>query len=165
MNFSALVECLQCLDNANVRYLVVGGFAVAAHGYRRATVDLDLVIQLQPKNVRDALHALAQAGFRPKLPVPVEQFADPATRQRWIIEKNMVVFQLWHEKHHGMAVDVFVQEPFDFDTEYRLAICEELIPGLNVRYPRLETLIKMKLDAGREKDLQDVSALRRINSN
>lgn len=163
MTFTALVECLKALTDAGVRYLVVGGFAVAAHGHRRSTVDLDLVIGLEAANIRLALETLALAGFHPKVPVTPAQFADPALRQQWIDEKNMIVFQLWHERHHGMTVDVFVKEPFDFGLEYERAIADELIPGLTVRYPALDTLIQMKLGAGRDKDLQDVEALKRIH--
>ncbi|MDZ4848898.1 MAG: hypothetical protein SGI77_06365 [Pirellulaceae bacterium] len=35
-------EMLQCLSEENVRYLLVGGYAMAAHGYPRATKDIDL---------------------------------------------------------------------------------------------------------------------------
>lgn len=163
MTFEALVECLRALHNAGVRYLVVGGFAVAAHGYRRATVDLDLVVQLQKDNLVAALAALQEVGFQPRIPVTAEQFADPETRRGWIEEKGMVVLNLWHARHHGITVDVFVDEPFDFDAEYAQALCEELLPGLPVRYPRLQALIDMKLKAGRERDLNDVKQLRHIN--
>jgi hypothetical protein len=35
-------EMLQCLSAENVRFLLVGAYAVAAHGYPRATKDIDI---------------------------------------------------------------------------------------------------------------------------
>ena len=46
------------LNGEDIRYLVVGGLAVNAHGYGRFTQDLDLVIGLEPRNVERALRAL-----------------------------------------------------------------------------------------------------------
>jgi hypothetical protein len=49
---------MDVLERAGVRYLVVGGVAVVLHGYLRTTLDLDLVIQLEPDNLDRALTAL-----------------------------------------------------------------------------------------------------------
>jgi len=53
-----------------------------------------------------------------------------------------------------------VQEPFDFDREYDQALVGELLPGLQTRFVSIETLIRMKEAAGREKDREDVRQLR-----
>lgn len=68
------------LNAAGVRYVIVGGLAVMAHGYQRTTVDLDLVVQLVPQNLLTALEALASLGYQPRIPVSAEQFADPLQR-------------------------------------------------------------------------------------
>lgn len=57
MTFSALIECLQVLSQSGVRYMVVGGFAVVAHGYRRMPC-LETLIQMKllagrEKDLRD----------------------------------------------------------------------------------------------------------------
>jgi len=51
---------------------------------------------------------------------------------------------------------------FDFDKEYALARVEELLPDAPVRLARLATLVKMKLDANRPKDREDVENLKLI---
>jgi uncharacterized protein (DUF1330 family) len=66
---------LAALERAGVRYLVVGGVAVVLHGFLRTTADLDLVIQLDPANVRRALDALTDLGYQPRAPVPAESEA------------------------------------------------------------------------------------------
>ena len=160
MKLSSIEAILQALDAVGSRYLVVGGLAVAAHGYGRLTFDLDLVVQLKPENVQRALSALAALGYYPTIPVRAEEFGDPAKREAWIRDKNMVVFQLHSEAHRETRIDLFVTEPFDFDLEYANAKTWELVPGQPVRFVRLETLIKMKEKAGRAKDLEDLRQLR-----
>jgi hypothetical protein len=60
---------LRALNDANVRYLIVGGLAVVAHGYVRFTQDIDLVVQLERENVLRAMNALTAIGYRPLIPV------------------------------------------------------------------------------------------------
>lgn len=160
MKVSSLESILRALASADARYLIVGGLAVAAHGYGRLTFDLDLVIQLKPDNVLRALGALESLGYLPLVPVPAADFADAAKRESWIREKNAVVFQLHSELHRETRIDLFVSEPFDFEEEYRRAKTGELLPGLEARFVRIETLIAMKQVAGREKDLEDIRQLR-----
>ncbi len=160
MKVSSLEAILRALADAEARYLIVGGLAVAAHGYGRLTFDLDLVVQLQPDNVARTLRSLDRLGYVPLVPVAAADFADPVKRESWIRERNAVVFQLHSERHRETRIDLFVSEPFDFEHEYRHAKTGELLPGLPARFVRLETLIRMKEAAGREKDLEDVRQLR-----
>lgn len=43
-------EFLQLLDSKEVEYMIVGGYAVAFHGYPRATADLDLWVAINSEN-------------------------------------------------------------------------------------------------------------------
>lgn len=157
----AYEEISRELEAARVRYLVVGGLAVYAYGSQRATHDIDLVIQLEPGNVLRAFAALEKAGYRPLVPVTAAQFADPVVRQGLIAGKDMVVLNFWSDRYPLTRLDVFVAEPFDFDAEYGEALVEHLLPGVEFRYPRLETLLAMKRKAGRPKDLLDIEWLER----
>lgn len=56
-------EFIQSLNSDNVRYLVVGGYAVALHGYPRYTKDLDIWIELSIENTTNIIKALDQFGF------------------------------------------------------------------------------------------------------
>jgi hypothetical protein len=160
MKLASLEAIVSALQAAEVRYLVVGGLAVAAHGHGRATFDIGLVVQLQPANTARAMKALEGLGYRPTVPVPAAQFADSERRAAWIRDKNMVVFQLHSDHHPETRIDLFVTEPFDFDSEYDQAMIGEILSGLPVRFVRLETLIGMKEIAGRPKDLEDIRQLR-----
>jgi hypothetical protein len=148
----------RALNEAQVRYLVVGGVAVIAHGYVRFTKDLDLVIGLEPENVARALAALESIRYRPLVPVPQLAFADPIQRERWITEKHMIVFQMLDIDEPRTRLDIFVREPFDFANEYAQAFWQEY-RGQNVPFVRRDALFKMKLDAGRPQDLVDIDQI------
>ena len=64
MEVHSIETIVKALNDAKVKYLIVGGLAVNAHGYERLTVDVDLVIGLQPENIKHALHALQAAAIK-----------------------------------------------------------------------------------------------------
>jgi hypothetical protein len=160
MKLSSLEAIASALHSADVRYLVVGGLAVAAHGHGRATFDVDLVVQLLPDNAARAVKALELLGYRPTAPVPAAQFADAHHREAWIQQKNMVVLQMYSDRHPETTIDLFVSEPFDFDDEYRNALVGDILPDTPIRFVSLATLIRMKESVGRPKDLEDIRQLR-----
>jgi tRNA nucleotidyltransferase/poly(A) polymerase len=69
---------LKTLNEAGVRYLVVGGVAVVLHGYLRTTGDLDLVVELSPANLDRALAALKKASGRAQDLEDIEALEDLA---------------------------------------------------------------------------------------
>lgn len=125
---------------------------MAAHGYLRFTKDVDIVIRLIPDNIERTFAALASLGYRPSVPITKEQFADRELRNSWVRDKGMQVLQFWSDAHRETSVDVFVTEPFDFDTEYASALLSPLDDKLNVRFMSLPTLIRMKEEANRPQD-------------
>ena len=56
-------EFIESLNANSVRYLVVGGYAVALHGYPRYTKDLDVWIEPTAQNAQNVLNALTAFGF------------------------------------------------------------------------------------------------------
>jgi len=56
-------EFIQSLNDSGVKYLVVGGYAVAFHGYPRYTKDLDIWIEPSPENAKRIISALQLFGF------------------------------------------------------------------------------------------------------
>ncbi len=49
-----LFDVCKSLDKAKIGYAIVGGYALALHGIVRATMDVDLVIQIKrPKDLLD----------------------------------------------------------------------------------------------------------------
>jgi hypothetical protein len=162
MEVRSVEAIVKALNEAGVQYLIVGGLAVNAHGFLRHTNDVDLVIALEPANITAGLRALHGAGYNMKIPVTPEQFADPATREKWRSEKNMLVLQLWSDAHRATPVDVFITEPFPFIEEQSRAPQFEVAPGLWAPFVSKETLLKMKQAAGRPQDIEDVRRLNRL---
>ncbi len=149
---------LLALSQAEVRYLVVGGVAVVLHGVLRFTADLDLVIQLEPGNLTRALDVLTSRGLRPVIPVPAGQFADPAIRADWTERRNMLVFTLWDPDRPAVRVDIFVREPWDFDSAFSRRT-DVVVEGVPIPLVPITELIAMKHRANRPKDLEDIRAL------
>ena len=151
------------LRQHEVRFLLVGGMAVVAHGHGRMTYDIDLVIQLTPANIRRTFEALTQLDFRPRIPVTAEEFANPIIREKWAREKGMIVLNLFSEKAEPCAIDLFIREPFPFDETFTKAVPSS-VNGVPFRYVDLNTLIQMKREAGRPVDLEDIRHLEQLAS-
>ena len=56
-------EFIQLLNSRNVEYLIVGGYALAAHGHPRYTGDIDIWLDRTDKNISLVLDALREFGF------------------------------------------------------------------------------------------------------
>ncbi len=152
---------LQALNDAEARYLIVGGIAVVAHGYVRYTADLDIVLNLERENVLRAMNALEAIGYRPLVPVKGADFADPALRESWIQEKHMIVFQMLDPNRPSTRLDVFVEEPFPFEEEYAAARWEN-VEGIRSPVVQFAELIRLKRTSGRPQDLTDIEQLESI---
>lgn len=163
MNPKHLENLFASLNAAHVRYLVVGGLAVLAHGYLRVTRDLDLVISLDGNNPRRALELFASYGYRPNIPVDLMDFADPKKRRTWQQEKGMQVYQLVSEQLMDCPVDLFVEEPFAFSDMYAKRVEYELGVGTVIPVVGLQHLRAMKQQAGRPRDLLDLEELDQLN--
>ena len=92
MERGSVVAIVSALNQHQVRYLIVGGLAVVAHGFVRFTADVDIILSLDEENLGRAINALKALGYRPRAPVEFDEFIDPSTRKRWAEEKNMTVF-------------------------------------------------------------------------
>ncbi len=66
---SLYVPVFEALNDMQVRYVVVGGLATVLHGYARLTADIDLMVDLEPEELRKSIDALAGYGMVPRLPV------------------------------------------------------------------------------------------------
>jgi hypothetical protein len=69
-------EFIQSLNDNQVRYLVIGGYAVALHGYPRYTKDIDIWIEMSPENATRMLQALEQFGFA-SMDLQLQDFMTP----------------------------------------------------------------------------------------
>jgi predicted nucleotidyltransferase len=158
MKLADVETILRALNDADVRYLIVGGLAVVAHGYVRYTADVDIVLDLERDNALRAMKALNAIAYRPLVPVDATDFADEEKRRVWIREKNMVVFQMRNPDRESTRLDIFVKEPFAFTEEFAQAKWEE-VAGIRAPVLRYDELIRLKRSSGRPQDLIDIDQL------
>ena len=151
----------KALNKARVKYVVAGGVAVVLHGYMRVTGDLDLIVLLEQKNLEKFYDTLAKIGYIPKRPVTKEQFSDAKMREQWKKDKGMIVFSFCHKKPPYQLIDMFVDEPIPFTEIYKQKTNVKAY-GTAIPIIGIDHLVKLKRNAGRGKDLDDIVQLNAI---
>ncbi len=140
-------ELLECFDRHEVRYLVIGGWALAAHGVPRLTKDLDLWVWPDAGNAAAVVRALEEFGFA-ELGLTSGDFTSPD-----------VVVQLGYPPNR---VDL-ITTPSGVDFEQCWADRLNLtLDGLEVAFIGLEGLKVNKRASGRAQDAVDVQVLEGI---
>lgn len=150
-----LEHCWQALEPLQLPMALMGGLALSAWRYPRATRDVDLLIGFGSSQPEVLLHTLGTAGFRFKRDPPVRQLGD------------MQILQVEFEPR-----DAFVSIPVDLllvNSDYHHEALGRIVP---LRLPNFATeifvlscedLVLHKLIAGRMIDLSDSSAVLRAN--
>ena len=137
-------EFIQSLNDNGVRYLVVGGYAVALHGYPRYTKDIDIWVEMTAENASSILKALDQFGFG-SLGVNASDFTAPDR-----------MLQLGHPPGR---IDILTTLPgVDFSECYSARTVVE-VDGISTNFINLENLRKNKKATGRHQDLADLENL------
>jgi len=141
--------------------MVAGGIAVNLYGIERATADLDILLELETKNLEVFIELVRKLGLKPKIAVKLEDFIDVQKRKEWIAEKGMMVFSLYDPKNTFFLLDILVQVPFDFDRVYkrrkRMKFDDTFIPVVPI-----QELIRMKEKSNRPQDRSDIFYLKKI---
>ena len=132
---------------AGVEYAVVGGVAVNAHGYVRATHDLDIFIRPTEENARAAFEALRALG------VPLEGL-EPGDLLN--DEENLRFGPA--EDHIDILASIGAMS---FDQVWRNRV-ETMVEGLSISFISKADLIENKRQVGRLRDLADVEELELI---
>lgn len=137
-------EFIKSLNDNSVRYLVIGGYAVALHGYPRYTKDIDIWIEMSVENAEKIVQALHQFGFE-SLGLEKEDFLEPEQ-----------VIQLGHAPNR---IDLITTPPgVEFAACYDRRV-EVEIEGVRVSFIDLNGLKRSKKASGRLQDLADIENL------
>jgi predicted nucleotidyltransferase len=140
-------EFIELLNGHNVKYLVIGGYAVNYHGYPRYTKDIGFWIWLTPENIKRLIDAIKAFGFD-SLNLDIEDFMSPDN-----------IIQLGYEPYRiDLLVDV---EGLEFENCFNEKE-QVLISGVDVNFLKIEDLITAKKQAGRLQDLADAEKLEEI---
>lgn len=141
---SEYLNLLRRFHAERVEYVVVGGYAVIAHGFPRTTGDIDILVQPTAENAARVVRALVGYGFVNK---EFEE-ADFTTTPNFLSFSKEDVWidlmtQLLGVTFAECATDALVVE----------------MAGVPVRYINLAALRKAKAATGRPQDLQDLENL------
>ena len=137
-------EMLQCLLEENVRFLLVGAYALAMHGFPRATKDIDFFVWATPENANKLVRALARFGA-PLQDISESDFSTAGT-----------VFQIGNSPRR---IDILTNiSGIQFEQAYvnRKNI---FLEGLEIPVISVSDLIANKRASGRSQDLADVEKL------
>lgn len=137
-------EFIELLNENKVRYLVVGGYAVAFHGHPRYTKDLDVWIELSPDNANKILEALKKFGF-----------GSLGLKPGDFLQSDQII-QLGYPPNR---IDILTTlKDLKFEDCYNTKIGVE-IQGLPIYFIDIENLKKNKRAAGRPQDIADADNL------
>ena len=141
-------ELFSCLNAEQVRYLVVGGYAVSLHAEPRATKDLDILVDPAPDNAAALFRALAAFGA-PLEGITAASLVEPGSFFRMGLPPVMV--------------DILPNiAGVNFDDAWSRHIEAAIDPetGLRANFISAQDLIAAKLASGRAQDIADAVALR-----
>ena len=142
-------DMLHALTGEKVKFLLVGAYALAAHGYPRATMDIDIWVMPSSQNADAVLRALRRFG------APLHNL----TKED--LQKDGTIFQI------GVAprrIDIITTASgLQFEETYERAMSVS-IEGIEVHIPSIDDLIRNKRASGRTKDLADAEALESLKN-
>jgi hypothetical protein len=144
MNLSKeLREFIALLNSTNVKYVVVGGHAVAFHGYPRFTGDIDFFVERSPENAAKLERVLTDFGFA-EIGLKAADFLDPET-----------VVQLGRPPNR---IDILTSiDGVEFQEAWNSRIKTSV--GAELFFISKQLLVQNKRATGRTQDLADVERL------
>lgn len=150
-----LLEVTKVLHDFKVPYALVGGWAVALHGFERGTYDVDLVVTLDAKNLLHCEKALNSLGLKSRLPITAQDVAQ--FREEYVSNRHLIAWSFVDSNNPFRLVDVLLTE--------NLLECEvetKVIGKQKVQLVSFDDLIRMKKKSDRPQDRADVKALLKV---
>ncbi len=144
-----LFEITDAFDAAQLKYVLVGGYALALHGLVRATMDVDFVLSLKQGDFELAEKVLGKIGLQSRLPIRAQDVIK--MRKEYIESRNLLAWSFVDYKNPSRQVDILITKDLrDLEVE-RISV-----GGKKINVISLRGLLKMKIESGRPQDLIDV---------
>jgi hypothetical protein len=147
-----LYEIHDVFEASGISYAIVGGYALALHGIVRATIDVDLVLNLTLESFVSAEKALNTLGLTSRLPLhaaEVFQF-----RKEYIEKRNLLAWSFVDFNNPTRQVDILINKSRGSFKSEKISV-----GGKKISVITLKDLLKMKKESGREKDLIDIQLI------
>ena len=144
--FSDYKDMLQLFNKYNVKYLVVGAYAMGNYGYSRHTLDIDLWIEKSVENAQNIKKAFED------FPVPYEVTVEDLNTENLVLQIGI----------DPMRIDILTDiDGVDFEEAWNNRTNNSLF-GEEIHFISIHDLIKNKSATSRTKDKYDVLELKRI---
>ena len=140
-------DMIECLQREGVEFMLVGGYAVALHGWPRMTFDIDFWIMANPQNAAAVIRALKAFGA-PLMDLKEEDFHKPG-----------MVFQIGTEPQRIDILSAISGVAYE-EAASRAVRME--VDGLSLKVIALDDLITNKRASGRPKDMVDAMTLEKM---
>lgn len=144
------IDFVELCNKNEVKYLVIGGYAVSFHGYPRSTKDLDICIKISEENAEKMVKVINDFGLG-SLKLKSEDFL-----------KRDFITQLGHEPVRIDILNDIDGVSFEDAWENKKVINYK---GKEINFIGYNELLKVKEKAGRPQDLADISKLKMRNKN
>ena len=143
-------DMVECLLNEGVDFMLVGGYAVALHGWPRTTFDIDFWIMANPENAKAVMRAIKAFGA-PLMGLTEVDFHRPG-----------MVFQIGSAPQR---IDIIsAVDGLDYADAVLRAVKMKVVDGLEIKVVSLDDLIVNKRASGRPKDMADAAALEKLKA-
>jgi len=141
-------KLLAKLAGAEIKFIIVGGVAVALNGFVRTTEDVDILIESSSENVARLLEQLRNFGQGHARELRPSDFSDTEGAIRIIEDFPLDVFTIMRGRRYADLLG---------------AVKTTRIGDVEVRYLNAEALIALKSESRRDQDRIDVSGLRSLH--
>jgi hypothetical protein len=139
-------DILSCLNDQEVKFIIVGAYALAAHGLPRATGDIDIWVENSSDNAQKIMRALVRFG------APISGLSEDD-----FVSRDMIV-QLGVEPCRIDLLTSIDGVEFDMAWKNRITIT---IADMELPVLSKAELLQNKLAANRDKDKSDIAWLQK----
>ena len=140
-------KLLENLGKAEVKFIVVGGLAVALNGFVRTTEDVDILVETSAANINRLLHALSSFGQGHARELSLNDFEATEGAVRVVEDFPLDIFTVMRGKQYADLISATRQVE---------------IKATTIAFLDAGALVQLKEKSQREKDQIDVAALKRI---
>lgn len=144
-----LYEINDAFQKANLKYAIVGGYALALHGLVRATMDVDLVLRLKQEDYELAEKSLKSIDLQSRLPLRAQDIIK--MRKEYIEKRNLIAWSFVDYRNPSRQVDILITKDLR-----KMDIVNISVAGRKIPIASLQEILKMKKEAGRPQDLIDI---------
>ena len=143
-----IIEFIELCNKHNIKYLVIGGYAVSIHGYPRSTKDIDVCIEMSDANASNMVQVINEFGFG-SLKLSKEDF----------LRKDFIT-QLGFPPLRIDILNDLSGVSFEEAWKNKKVVSFENVP---INFIGYNDLLIVKKNAGRPQDLADVDKLEKRN--